>query len=286
MMRTSTLIGWARRAAGPPAARGSGAAWAGGRCATSPISSRKRVPPLAAANDAGERGVGAGEGALAIAEQLAFEHVRGTALQLNGTNGRSARLEARWIDAREHLLAGAGLAGQKHRQGARGEPGAPWSRARPTARTPTRCRIAVEGLDRPQRGALLLVAAIRTRARRWSPASGSAPACSDGRAGRGRTRSSHVSSLCTPTSMRSFGGRPWRPPGPRRRSSRDRRTADATRAPAAKGEGFGAVGLLQHRERLAPEDVWMPGELQQGDCRVEVTQGFWLNRRVSTDSAF
>ena len=65
--------------------------------------------------------VGAGEGALAVAEQLALEHVARHRGAVEGDE-RAVGAVGRAMDhAREHLLAGAGLAGEEDGQVARGD---------------------------------------------------------------------------------------------------------------------------------------------------------------------
>ena len=112
------------------------------------------------ADDAGERRVGAGERALAVAEQLAFEHV--------ARHGGAVEREERAVGAvggavnraREHLLAGAGLAGEE--DGERGRRDAPGDveDLGHLLGGPDALGVAVERLGGPERGALLLVAAV------------------------------------------------------------------------------------------------------------------------------
>ena len=123
------------------------------------------MPPAADADHAGEGGVGAGEGALAVAEQLALEHV--------ARHGRAVEREQRPVGAvggavdgaREHFLAGAGLAGEEDRQRRRGDAAGDAAGPRPSARRP-RCS---RGRRRAPR---------RARARRAAfPRGGSGRAC-------------------------------------------------------------------------------------------------------------
>ena len=62
--------------------------------------------------------------------------------------------------AREHFLAGAGLAGQEHRERRRGDAARDREELGHLLGGPDALRIAVERFGRPQRGALLLVAAV------------------------------------------------------------------------------------------------------------------------------
>ena len=65
------------------------------------------------ADDAGERDVGAGEGAAAVAEQLALEHVARHRAAVERLERAVGAVRGAVDDAREHFLAGAGLAGEE-----------------------------------------------------------------------------------------------------------------------------------------------------------------------------
>ena len=64
------------------------------------------------------------------------------------------------MSAREHLLAGAGLAGEQDRQGTRGDLARELDDLDRLLRDPQALGVALEGFGRPERGALLLVAAV------------------------------------------------------------------------------------------------------------------------------
>ena len=64
---------------------------------------------------AGMRGVRAGEGAALVAEQHGFEHVLGNRGAVDGDEGLRGARRAAMDEAREHFLAGAGLADDQHR---------------------------------------------------------------------------------------------------------------------------------------------------------------------------
>ena len=112
------------------------------------------------ADDAGERRVGAGEGALAIAEELALEHVVRNRGAVEGDERAIGALGRAMDEAREHLLAGAGLAGEQDRQGTRGQLPCELDELDRLFGNPQALGVALEGFGRPQRRALLLVAAV------------------------------------------------------------------------------------------------------------------------------
>ena len=179
---------------------------------------------------------------------------RGTAVQLKGTSGRSARSEARWITRASISLPvpvspvrrmGRGLEASR--------------RARCTSSIgllgdPQALGVALEGLGRPQRRALLSRRGGSGRGRgRWRRACGWRPGCSDGRApaaagrgfprsrrgaGRGGCRSSGVAARKAVSASSSV-----------QPSLATSRTPCALRAP--KRQRLGAPRLLQDGERLA-----------------------------------
>ena len=116
------------------------------------------------AEDAGKRRLGARERALAIAEQLALQHV----LRDGGAVERMQRpvgaVRGAMNHPRQHLLAGAGLAGEQDRQRRRGDAPGDGQDLRRALRDPEALGVPFERLGRPQRGALLLVAAVAGRA--------------------------------------------------------------------------------------------------------------------------
>ena len=83
---------------------------------SSPISSRKSVPPSAASKRPGARAVGAGEGAALDAEELRLEQSLGDRRAVDrDERPRAARREL-VQRARRELLAGAALAGEENRR--------------------------------------------------------------------------------------------------------------------------------------------------------------------------
>ena len=117
MMRTSTLTGWASPSG----------------CTSLLLDEAQQLglevePDVAdlveeqgaavgAADDARERCLGAGERALAVAEQLALEHVARHRGAVEGHERAVGAVRGAMDHAREHLLAGAGFAGEEDRAG-------------------------------------------------------------------------------------------------------------------------------------------------------------------------
>ena len=80
----------------------------------SPISSRNSVPPSANSKRPTRVGQGAGECPFLVTEQLALEQIRGDRAAID-RHERMARAAGQLVDmARDHLLAGAGLAEDQH----------------------------------------------------------------------------------------------------------------------------------------------------------------------------
>jgi hypothetical protein len=103
----------------------------------SEISSSSRVPPLACSNLPGLRRLGAGEGALLVAEQGGFEQVVGNRRAVDGDEGPPAAPTARGCSARRPPCPRP-----TRRSAAR------WRRSRPRARRAQQ-RRASAGLRRP-----------------------------------------------------------------------------------------------------------------------------------------
>ena len=118
------------------------------------------MPPAADADDAGEGGVGPGEGALAVAEQLALEHVARDCRAIERDERAFGAIGGAMDGAREHFLAGAGFAGEENRQRSRGDAAADAQDFGGRGGGPDAFGVAVERLGGPQRGALLFLAAI------------------------------------------------------------------------------------------------------------------------------
>ena len=160
MMRTSTLTGWASPSGCTSCCsmKRSSLGWSVEPDVANLV--EEQGAAVGAADDAGERGVGAGEGALAVAEQLALEHVARNRGAVEGDERAVGAVRGAMDHAREHLLAGAGLAGEEDRQGARGQPAGEVHELDGLLGDPQALGVALEGLGRPQRRALLLVAAV------------------------------------------------------------------------------------------------------------------------------
>ena len=80
------------------------------RAGSSPISSRNSVPPSASSKSPRAIGVGVGEGALLVAEELALQQVLGDGAAVD-RDERAALARARAVErARDELLADAALA--------------------------------------------------------------------------------------------------------------------------------------------------------------------------------
>ena len=116
------------------------------------------------ADHAGERRVGAGEGAPAVAEQLALEHVSRHRAAVEGLE-RTIGAIGRAVDhARQHLLARTGFPGEENRHRIRSD--APGDRQQLCALFggPDALGVSVEGLGRPEGGALLFVPSVLVEA--------------------------------------------------------------------------------------------------------------------------
>ena len=220
---------------------------------------------VGAADDAGEGGVGAGEGALAVAEQLALEHVAGDRGAVEGHERPVGAIGRAMDHAREHLLAGAGLAGEEDRQRARGEAAREVDELDGLLGHPQALGVALEGLGRPERGALLLVAAVlieRAGGGNQLADGGQRAAMVELGARPGEDLPGLVAVLAEPDEV-VLGGGAQRGEGLGLAPSVTLDQPHAARAAGAEREGFGAAGVLQGRKRLAPEDVRMPRELEQ-----------------------
>ena len=141
------------------------------------------------ADDAGERDLRAGERALAVAEQLALEHVardRGAVERVERAVGAVGRA---MDDAREHLLAGAGLAREQDRDRCGGDAPGDREELGGLLGDPEALGVSVEGLCGPQRGALLLVPPVvfeRARRRDQLADGGEGAVMVEGRPGAGQ----------------------------------------------------------------------------------------------------
>ena len=133
--------------------------------------------------------------------------------------------------------------------------------------------VAVERLGRPQRGALLLVAAVLIEAcARWRPACGSRRPCSDAR---GRRAAGPGAARSRRGAARGLRGRRRRRRPTAASASASVQPATATALVPAGPTATSAScsqqpASLEDGEGLAAEDVRMAGELEQRDGAVEV----------------
>ena len=74
------------------------------------------MPPSACSKRPGAAGLGAGEGALLVAEQFGFDQVARDRRHVDGDERTRAPLAVVVQRARDQFLAGAGFAGDHHRQ--------------------------------------------------------------------------------------------------------------------------------------------------------------------------
>ena len=74
------------------------------------------MPPSACSKRPDAAGIGAGEGALLVAEQFGFDEVARDRRHVDGDEGAGAPLAVIVQRARHQFLAGAGFAGDHHRQ--------------------------------------------------------------------------------------------------------------------------------------------------------------------------
>ena len=87
-------------------------AWSGGRRLADLVEEQRAA--VGRLEEARLVAIGAGEGAADVAEELALEQRVRERGAVDRDEGALARGEPAWIGAREHLLAGAGLAGEQH----------------------------------------------------------------------------------------------------------------------------------------------------------------------------
>ena len=73
----------------------------------------KEGPAVSAGEEAGAVAVGAGEGALGVAEKLAFEKGGGNGVTIDGDEGGGGARALFVQEARDEFFSGAGLADQK-----------------------------------------------------------------------------------------------------------------------------------------------------------------------------
>ena len=209
------------------------------------------------ADDARERRVGAGEGAPAVAEQLALEHVARYGAAVEGLQRAIGAVGGAVDRAREHLLAGAGFPGEEDGQRIRGDATGDRQQLGALLGGPDALGVAVEGLGRPERGALLLVPAVLVET------SSSGDQLADGRDGavvfqvRERARQDLPRLVAVLTKDGEVLGRSL-PDGVERFTLAPALSRDhpgSGRAYRDEGQLRTAPGLVENRERLTPEDV-------------------------------
>ena len=108
------------------------------------------------ADDALEVLDGAGEGAAAVAEQLRVEHVLRRRGAVEGQEGRRGAGRAGVNGAGEHLLAGAGFAGDEHRHVGRGDAARGGEEGLHFLGEEDGVALVLDRVGRPQRGAAAL----------------------------------------------------------------------------------------------------------------------------------
>ncbi len=224
------------------------------------------------ADDAGKRGIRAGEGAAAVAEQLALQHLARHRAAVEGLQRAVGAVGGAVDRAREHFLAGAGFAGQQDGHLAGSDASRDGEELGALLGGPDALGISVERFGGPEGGALFLVAAILVEA------AGGRHELADGgdgavvpevreRAGQElpgfvamQTEDGHVFGGGIADGGDGFGlGPPGYRDGP-----------DAGGPDGHERETLAAGGLVEDREGLAAEDVGMSCQLDQGDGAVEI----------------
>ncbi len=112
------------------------------------------------ADHAGEGGIGAREGPLAVAEELAVEHFARHGGAVEGQEDAVGAVGGAVNGVREHLLAGAGLAGEEDGERGRGDAAGDGQELGGLLGGPDDAGVGVERLGGPEGGALLFVAAV------------------------------------------------------------------------------------------------------------------------------
>ena len=135
-------------------------------------------------------------------------------------------------------------------------------------------RVAVERLGGPQRGALLLLAAVAVERHRGVDqlADGDDGAAVVELGARIERRSARSRRGGGPSGMTSYGPgvAPRRPSASRLGPAARLDDARSVRAVRDQRQGLRAPGRVEDGERLAPEDVGMPAQLDEGDRGVHV----------------
>ncbi len=226
-------------------------------------------------DDAGERGVGAGERATAVAEQLALDHVAGHRGAVERDDRPVGAIRRAVNRAREHFLARAGLAGDQDRQRARRDSARDAEHFGHLLGRPDAFGVALERFGRPQRRALLLVAPVAIERQRR----GNQLADGDERAAVLELRLGVDDQLpglvaMLPERDHLARGRLARA-GERRGFVPAAAVDDAGAIRTRRDDGCAARALcrVDYRERLAREDVRVAPELDECYRAVEVWGG-------------
>ena len=222
------------------------------------------MPPAAARMTPSNDSCGAGEGALAVAEKLALEHVAGHGRAVE-RNERPAVAPRGAVDrAGEHFLAGAGFAGQEHRDLGLGDPPGDRQQLGHLLGDPEPA-VGFERVGRPQSGALLLFAAVAIQSDggldQLAHRDGGAPVAE---AGFRLDDDLPVGiAMCAAGDDESIAGIVGRGHGGLLVPPASVQASCAAVAARDEGDGLGrACGVKQH-VGLAREHVWMPSELNE-----------------------
>jgi hypothetical protein len=240
-------------------------------------------------NHALERVRGAGEGAPAVAEQLALEQIAGHGGAVERHERPVGAIRGPMNGPGDHLLAGAGLAGNQHRNRVGGDPPRRVQDFDHLFGGPDAFGVAVERIGRPQRRTLLLVAAVALERERQREQ------LADRRKG---TEAFQVAARLNREEPGFIAAVPERQVldevGRRRRRGgrfggvpRDRLDdADPGGRLDYQRQRRGTPGASHQGDGFRAEDVGMAGELEKGDGRVEGgrVEAFRCNEFVSITS--
>ena len=207
-----------------------------------------------------------------MAEQLALEQVAGHGRAVEGQERPVGAIRGPMDGAGDHFLAGAGLAGDQHRNRVGGDPPRRVQDFDHLFGGPDALGIAVERIGRPQRRALLLVAPValeREREREQLPDRGKGAEAFEVAPRLNREEPGLVAPVPERQVLDAVGR-------PRRRGRRlsgapgDRLDdADAGRRLDHQRQRRGATGASDQGDGFGAEDVGVAGELEQGDSGVE-----------------
>ena len=242
----------------------------------------KQRAPFRRADDAGEGGIGAGERAAAVAEQLALEHVARHRRAVEREHDLLGAVRGAMDRAGQHFLAGPGLAGEEDRQRRRADAAGDADDLRDRLGHPDAVRIAVQRFGRPQRGALLLLAAVAVQRQGGRDQLSDRHECAAlleivGQRGDDLERLVPIGAAVDHgRGIRLLGGLqrlPLVPPACLDDPEGALRSRD-------QGHRVDAARVLEHREGLSGEDLRMCGELQQRHGAVEIRGSGTRRQRV------